>query len=43
MAEGHKHKLYLKVLDKDLVGTDTIGDTKFDFEESFNGAPIDTW
>ncbi|KAI8883381.1 hypothetical protein K501DRAFT_219498 [Backusella circina FSU 941] len=43
MAEGHKHKLYLKVLDKDLVGTDTIGDTKFDFEDAFNGNPIDTW
>ncbi|GAA5806686.1 hypothetical protein MFLAVUS_000034 [Mucor flavus] len=43
LSESRKHKLYLNVLDKDKIGSDEIGDAKFDFEEAFNGAPIDTW
>ena len=40
---GRKHKLELVVNDKDKIGSDEIGTAKFDFEEAFNGAPIDTW
>ncbi|KAI7898187.1 C2 domain-containing protein [Cokeromyces recurvatus] len=43
LNEGRKHKLYLKVFDKDTIGSDTIGEAKFDFESAFNGVPIDTW
>lgn len=43
LGESRKHKLYIKVMDKDKVGSDKIGDTTFDLEEAFSGAPIDTW
>ncbi|KAI9473669.1 MAG: C2 domain-containing protein [Benjaminiella poitrasii] len=43
LNEGRKHKLYFKVYDKDIIGSDTIGEAKFDFEGAFNGVPIDTW
>jgi hypothetical protein len=43
LEEGRKHKLYLDVIDKDTIGSDDIGDAKFDFAEAFNGEPIDTW
>ncbi|GAN05382.1 hypothetical protein MAM1_0089d04852 [Mucor ambiguus] len=43
LSESRKHKLYIKVMDKDKVGSDKIGDTTFDLEEAFSGAPIDTW
>ncbi|KAI8876195.1 hypothetical protein K501DRAFT_262550 [Backusella circina FSU 941] len=43
LNEGRKHKLYLKVFDKDLIGSDNIGEAKYDFEELFNGQPVDTW
>jgi hypothetical protein len=26
-----------------LIGSDEIGDAKFDLEEAFTGRPIDTW
>ncbi|CAO3632168.1 unnamed protein product [Mucor fragilis] len=38
-----KHKLYFKVLDKDKVGEDKIGDGHLDVAEAFKGVPIDTW
>ncbi|GAN01669.1 elicitor-responsive protein 1-like [Mucor ambiguus] len=38
-----KHKLYFKVLDKDKVGEDKIGDGHLDVAEAFKGTPIDTW
>ncbi|KAI8379779.1 C2 domain-containing protein [Radiomyces spectabilis] len=37
------HKLYLKVLDKDPIGSDKIGEAKLDFADAFRGSPIDTW
>lgn len=37
------HKLYLDVLDKDVVGSDKIGDTKIDFAPCFEGQVIDEW
>ncbi|KAG2200849.1 C2 domain-containing protein [Mucor mucedo] len=43
LGESRKHKLTLNVLDKDKIGSDDIGDCKFDYEEAFNGAPIDAW
>ncbi|KAG1148853.1 hypothetical protein G6F37_008977 [Rhizopus arrhizus] len=41
--DGNKHKLYLKVKDKDFIGSDDIGEAKFDFADAFNGVAIDTW
>jgi Ca2+-dependent lipid-binding protein len=38
-----KHKLYFKVLDKDLAGHDKIGEGHFDLTPAFNGEVIDTW
>ncbi|KAL7321080.1 hypothetical protein PS15m_000896 [Mucor circinelloides] len=38
-----KHKLYFKVLDKDKVGEDKIGDGHLDVSEAFKGNAIDTW
>lgn len=38
-----KHKLYFKVLDKDIGDTDKIGEAKLDVAEVFKGQPIDTW
>ncbi|KAG1469155.1 hypothetical protein G6F56_003422 [Rhizopus delemar] len=40
---GRKHKLYMNVRDKDMIGSDEIGEAKFDFESVFNGTAIDTW
>ncbi|KAI9261053.1 C2 domain-containing protein [Sporodiniella umbellata] len=40
---GRAHKLYMNVRDKDTIGSDDIGEAKFDFADAFNGAPIDTW
>ncbi|KAL0076628.1 C2 domain-containing protein [Phycomyces blakesleeanus] len=38
------HKIYFKVLDKDLVGDDTVGKAKLDVSEAISsGTPIDTW
>ncbi|KAI9029775.1 C2 domain-containing protein [Phycomyces nitens] len=37
------HKIYFKVLDKDLVGDDTVGKGKIDIAEALEGSPIDTW
>ncbi|OBZ87144.1 Synaptotagmin-5 [Choanephora cucurbitarum] len=38
-----KHKLYLKVLDKDIAGHDKIGEAKLDVAPAFKGELIDTW
>ncbi|KAG2190238.1 hypothetical protein INT46_006318 [Mucor plumbeus] len=38
-----KHKLYFKVLDKDLAGKDKIGEGHLDVAEVFKGAPLSTW
>ncbi|KAI8390196.1 C2 domain-containing protein [Blakeslea trispora] len=43
LEEGHAHKLYFNVIDKDLIGSDDIGEGKLDFKEAFEGVPIDTW
>ncbi|KAI8078252.1 C2 domain-containing protein [Gilbertella persicaria] len=43
LEEGRHHKLYLNVIDKDLVGSDDIGEGKLELEEVFNGTPTDTW
>ncbi|KAI8391504.1 C2 domain-containing protein [Radiomyces spectabilis] len=37
------HKLCMKVVDKDTVGTDKIGDGKLDVTDAFKGQDIDTW
>ncbi|CAO3585953.1 unnamed protein product [Absidia cylindrospora] len=37
------HKLHIKVLDKDLVGSDKIGSGKLDVTNAYNGEIIDTW
>ncbi|KAI7870928.1 C2 domain-containing protein [Spinellus fusiger] len=37
------HKLHLKVLDKDFVGKDKIGEAKLNISEAFNGNPVDEW
>ncbi|KAI8136785.1 C2 domain-containing protein [Fennellomyces sp. T-0311] len=37
-------KLYLKVLDKDLIGSDKIGDAKVNVKDIINsGRPFDEW
>ncbi|KAI9267463.1 C2 domain-containing protein [Sporodiniella umbellata] len=38
-----KHKVYFKVLDKDLVGSDKIGTGHVDVSDAFKGEAIDTW
>ncbi|SAM04318.1 hypothetical protein [Absidia glauca] len=44
ITEGSSdHKLRIKVLDKDTIGSDKIGEAKFDVAEAFKGQPIDTW
>ncbi|KAG2225520.1 hypothetical protein INT45_010347 [Circinella minor] len=40
---SHDKKLYLKVYDKDLVGCDKIGDTKFDLKDVYSGKEFDGW
>ncbi|ORY91182.1 C2 domain-containing protein [Syncephalastrum racemosum] len=37
------HKLYLKVLDKDVVGSDKIGEAKIDFADVYQGSVFDDW
>ncbi|KAF7730152.1 Extended synaptotagmin-1 [Apophysomyces ossiformis] len=37
------HKLYFKVLDKDVLDTDKIGEGKIDFSSAFQGEVIDEW
>ncbi|KAI8375009.1 C2 domain-containing protein, partial [Choanephora cucurbitarum] len=43
LEEGRDHKLYFNVIDKDLIGSDDIGEGKLDFKEALEGTPIDTW
>lgn len=44
IAEGSSaHKLYLKVLDKDVVGSDKIGEAKIDFADVYQGNVFDDW
>ncbi|CEP07717.1 hypothetical protein [Parasitella parasitica] len=43
LSESRKHKLHIRVMDKDTIGSDKIGEATFDFEGAFNGVPIDTW
>ncbi|KAI7868328.1 C2 domain-containing protein [Spinellus fusiger] len=44
MEQGSSlHKLYIKVMDKDLIGSDKIGETKVDFSDVLKGQPLDTW
>jgi Ca2+-dependent lipid-binding protein len=38
-----KHKIYFKVHDKDVAGSDKIGEGKLDVAEAYKGQPIDTW
>ncbi|KAI9356701.1 C2 domain-containing protein [Pilaira anomala] len=38
-----EHRIHFKVIDKDTVGTDKIGEGKLDIAEAFKGQPIDTW
>ncbi|KAI9484588.1 C2 domain-containing protein [Zychaea mexicana] len=43
-AGSHDKKLYLKVLDKDLVSSsDKIGDTKVDLKDVYMGKPFEGW
>ncbi|KAI9275998.1 C2 domain-containing protein [Sporodiniella umbellata] len=37
------HKIYFKVIDKDLVDSDKIGSGSLDVSDAFKGQPIDTW
>ncbi|KAG2205574.1 hypothetical protein INT47_005949 [Mucor saturninus] len=44
IAEGSSlHKLEFKVIDKDVAGTDKIGEGKLDISEALQGQPVDTW
>lgn len=43
VRQGIKHKLYLKVKDKDILGTDKIGEAKVDLQDVFNGSVFDEW
>ncbi|KAJ8662691.1 hypothetical protein O0I10_001655 [Lichtheimia ornata] len=43
VRQGVKHKLYLKVKDKDILGTDKIGEAKIDLQDVFNGSVFDDW
>ncbi|KAI9255213.1 C2 domain-containing protein [Phascolomyces articulosus] len=44
IEEGSKdHKIYFKVLDKDKLDTEKIGDADFKFDSVFEGEPLDTW
>ncbi|KAI9312846.1 C2 domain-containing protein [Dichotomocladium elegans] len=44
IEEGYsKHKLYLKVLDKDLMDEEKIGKGHIDIETAYNGNEIDDW
>lgn len=43
VRQGVKHKLYLKVKDKDILGTDKIGEAKIDLQDVFNGSVFDEW
>ncbi|KAI8138157.1 C2 domain-containing protein [Fennellomyces sp. T-0311] len=44
IEEGSKvHKLHFKVLDKDKLDTEKIGDASFDFDAALNGEQIDEW
>ncbi|KAI8982459.1 C2 domain-containing protein [Mycotypha africana] len=43
LEASRKDKLHLKVLDKDKIGNDTIGEAKFDLDQVFSGQPVDTW
>lgn len=44
VPEGNSfHKLYLKVLDKDTVGSDKIGEAKVDFADVYQGKVFDEW
>jgi Ca2+-dependent lipid-binding protein len=38
-----KHKLYFKVLDKDIADSDKIGEADLDFTKVLKGQPVDTW
>ncbi|KAJ8652897.1 hypothetical protein O0I10_011431 [Lichtheimia ornata] len=38
-----KHKIYLKVLDKDTLDTEKIGEGKLDITTAFEGNEIDEW
>jgi hypothetical protein len=40
---SHEHKLRIRVNDKDLVGSDKIGEGKLDVTDAYNGVIIDTW
>ncbi|KAG0166960.1 hypothetical protein DFQ28_006791 [Apophysomyces sp. BC1034] len=37
------HKLYLKVLDKDTLDTDKVGEGKLDISGAFKGEVLDSW
>ncbi|KAI9472471.1 MAG: C2 domain-containing protein [Benjaminiella poitrasii] len=37
------HKLYFKVVDKDKVDDDKIGEGHLDVADAFKGQPVDTW
>ncbi|KAI8340132.1 C2 domain-containing protein [Chlamydoabsidia padenii] len=44
IAEGSsEHKLKIRVNDKDLVGSDKIGEGKLDVSPAYEGQIIDTW
>lgn len=38
-----KHKLYFKVNDKDLIGSDKVGSGHLDVSDVFKGQLVDTW
>jgi Ca2+-dependent lipid-binding protein len=37
------HKLYYDVQDKDMVGSDTIGEGSVKFSDAFDGKAVDVW
>ncbi|KAI8137893.1 C2 domain-containing protein [Fennellomyces sp. T-0311] len=44
IAEGSSDsKLYIKVIDQDLIGTDKIGDAKVDLKDVYDGEVFDDW
>ncbi|KAG1444306.1 hypothetical protein G6F55_012363 [Rhizopus delemar] len=38
-----KHKLYFKVIDKDITDSDKIGSGHLDLTNVFKGQAVDTW
>ncbi|KAI8060291.1 C2 domain-containing protein [Gongronella butleri] len=44
LNQGTKdHKLYFQVYDKDVIGSDKVGECSYDFSQVVRGGPVDEW